>query len=232
MAGADRVEGTLFGNGERTGNVDIVTIALNMLTQGIDPQLDFSNINSIMREVEYCNQLPVHPRHPYAGDLVFTAFSGSHQDAIKKGFQAMKQSNDPEWAVPYLPIDPADIGWGDLKGPAQGGQPSFAQIAAGGSVNWNGGASQTTATANTQAQMTATANHWFNLGGNRNYAYFLEAQWEGKGLRVGMGVSSGQFPSGTVVTQIIDYNSYYFVRFSNRHTGITSNQSPKDRRNQ
>ena len=123
------------------------------------------------------------------------------------------------------PIDPADIGWGDLKGPAQGGQPSFAQIAAGGSVNWNGGASQTTATADTQAQMTATANHWFNLGGNRNYAYFLEAQWEGKGLRVGMGVSSGQFPSGTVVTQIIDYNSYYFVRFSNRHTGISSNQA-------
>ena len=110
MAGADRVEGTLFGNGERTGNVDIVTIALKMLTQGIDPQLDFSNINSVMREVEYCNQLPVHPRHPYAGDLVFTAFSGSHQDAIKKGFQAMKQSNDPEWAVPYLPIDPADLG--------------------------------------------------------------------------------------------------------------------------
>jgi 2-isopropylmalate synthase len=110
MAGADRIEGTLFGNGERTGNVDIVTIALNMLTQGIDPQLDFSNINSVMREVEYCNQLPVHPRHPYAGDLVFTAFSGSHQDAIKKGFQAMKQSNDPEWAVPYLPIDPADLG--------------------------------------------------------------------------------------------------------------------------
>ena len=110
MAGADRVEGTLFGNGERTGNVDIVTIALNMLTQGIDPQLDFSNINSVMREVEYCNQLPVHPRHPYAGDLVFTAFSGSHQDAIKKGFHAMKQSNNPEWAVPYLPIDPADVG--------------------------------------------------------------------------------------------------------------------------
>jgi 2-isopropylmalate synthase len=110
MAGADRVEGTLFGNGERTGNVDIVTIALNMLTQGIDPKLDFSNINSIMREVEYCNQLPVHPRHPYAGDLVFTAFSGSHQDAIKKGFQSMKESNDPVWAVPYLPIDPADLG--------------------------------------------------------------------------------------------------------------------------
>ena len=110
MAGADRVEGTLFGNGERTGNVDIVTIALNMLTQGIDPQLDFSNINSVMREVEYCNQLPVHPRHPYAGDLVFTAFSGSHQDAIKKGFHSMKQSNNPEWAVPYLPIDPADLG--------------------------------------------------------------------------------------------------------------------------
>ena len=110
MAGADRVEGTLFGNGERTGNVDIVTIALNMLTQGVEPNLDFSNINSVMREVEYCNQLPVHPRHPYAGDLVFTAFSGSHQDAIKKGFQAIKQSNDPKWEVPYLPIDPADLG--------------------------------------------------------------------------------------------------------------------------
>ena len=110
MAGADRVEGTLFGNGERTGNVDVVTIALNMLTQGIDPKLDFSNINSVMREVEYCNQLPVHPRHPYAGDLVFTAFSGSHQDAIKKGFQSIKRSNDPKWEVPYLPIDPADLG--------------------------------------------------------------------------------------------------------------------------
>ena len=110
MAGADRVEGTLFGNGERTGNVDIVTIALNMVTQGIEPELDFSNINSVMREVEYCNQLPVHPRHPYAGDLVFTAFSGSHQDAIKKGFQAIKKSNDPKWEVPYLPIDPADLG--------------------------------------------------------------------------------------------------------------------------
>jgi 2-isopropylmalate synthase len=110
MAGADRVEGTLFGNGERTGNVDIVTLALNMFTQGIDPQLDFSNINSIMREVEYCNQLPVHPRHPYAGDLVFTAFSGSHQDAIKKGFQGMRESTEPTWEVPYLPIDPADLG--------------------------------------------------------------------------------------------------------------------------
>jgi len=110
MAGADRIEGTLFGNGERTGNVDIVTIALNMLTQGVDPKLDFSNINSVMREVEYCNQLPVHPRHPYAGDLVFTAFSGSHQDAIKKGFNAIKNSNDPKWEVPYLPIDPADLG--------------------------------------------------------------------------------------------------------------------------
>ena len=110
MAGADRVEGTLFGNGERTGNVDIVTLALNMLTQGVEPNLDFSNINSVMREVEYCNQLPVHPRHPYAGDLVFTAFSGSHQDAIKKGFQAIKQSNNPQWEVPYLPIDPADLG--------------------------------------------------------------------------------------------------------------------------
>ena len=110
MAGADRVEGTLFGNGERTGNVDIVTIALNLLTQGIDPELDFSDINSVIREVEYCNQLPVHPRHPYAGDLVFTAFSGSHQDAIKKGLNALAKSNNPEWEVPYLPIDPADLG--------------------------------------------------------------------------------------------------------------------------
>ena len=123
------------------------------------------------------------------------------------------------------PIDPADIGWADLTGVAQGGQPSFGQIAAGGSVNWNGGASTTTQTAATPAQMTATANHWFNLGGNRNYAYFLEAQWEGKGLRVGMSVTSGQFPAGTVVTQIIDYNSYYFVRFNNRHTGISGGQA-------
>jgi len=110
MAGADRVEGTLFGNGERTGNVDVVTLALNLLTQGVDPELDFSDINSVIREVEYCNQLPVHPRHPYAGDLVFTAFSGSHQDAIKKGLHALSQSNSPEWAVPYLPIDPSDLG--------------------------------------------------------------------------------------------------------------------------
>jgi 2-isopropylmalate synthase len=110
MAGADRIEGTLFGNGERTGNVDLVTLALNMLTQGIDPHLDFSNINSIMREVEYCNQLPIHPRHPYAGDLVFTAFSGSHQDAIKKGLVEMRKSNDPNWEVPYLPMDPEDVG--------------------------------------------------------------------------------------------------------------------------
>ena len=110
MAGADRVEGTLFGNGERTGNVDIVTLALNMYSQGINPNLDFSQINNVMREVEYCNQLPVHPRHPYAGDLVFTAFSGSHQDAIKKGLNALRSSNDPQWEVPYLPVDPADLG--------------------------------------------------------------------------------------------------------------------------
>ena len=110
MAGADRVEGTLFGNGERTGNVDLVTLALNMLTQGVDPELDFSNINPIMRETEYCNQLPVHPRHPYAGDLVLTAFSGSHQDAIKKGLNSLRSSNQEIWEVPYLPIDPKDLG--------------------------------------------------------------------------------------------------------------------------
>ena len=110
LAGADRIEGTLFGNGERTGNVDLVSLSLNMLTQGVDPHLDFTNINPIMREVEYCNQLPVHPRHPYAGDLVFTAFSGSHQDAIKKGFDSMRETNNPIWEVPYLPIDPSDVG--------------------------------------------------------------------------------------------------------------------------
>ncbi|GEN27639.1 2-isopropylmalate synthase [Halovibrio variabilis] len=110
MAGADRVEGTLFGNGERTGNVDIVTLAMNMYTQGVHPQLDFSNITPIMREVEYCNQLPVHPRHPYVGDLVFTAFSGSHQDAIKKGMADRRANPDALWDVPYLPIDPLDVG--------------------------------------------------------------------------------------------------------------------------
>ena len=110
LAGADRIEGTLFGNGERTGNVDLVSLSLNMLTQGVDPHLDFTDINPIMREVEYCNQLPVHPRHPYAGDLVFTAFSGSHQDAIKKGFDSMRETNNPIWEVPYLPIDPSDVG--------------------------------------------------------------------------------------------------------------------------
>ena len=112
MAGADRVEGCLFGNGERTGNVDIVTLALNMYTQGVSPGLDFSDINAVARTVEYCNQLPIHPRHPYVGDLVFTAFSGSHQDAIKKGFAAQKalSGETRPWNVPYLPIDPADVG--------------------------------------------------------------------------------------------------------------------------
>jgi 2-isopropylmalate synthase len=110
MAGADRVEGCLFGNGERTGNCCLVTLGLNMYTQGIDPKLDFSDIDSVIKTVEYCNALPVHPRHPYAGELVFTAFSGSHQDAIKKGFAAQAARNDEYWEVPYLPIDPADLG--------------------------------------------------------------------------------------------------------------------------
>ena len=110
MAGADRVEGTLFGNGERTGNVDVVNIALNLFTQGISPNLDFSDINRVKGVAEYCNQLPVHPRHPYVGDLAFTAFSGSHQDAIKKGMQAFRESNSQLWEVPYLPIDPDDVG--------------------------------------------------------------------------------------------------------------------------
>ncbi len=108
MAGADRVEGCLFGNGERTGNVCLVTLALNLYTQGVDPQLDFSDIDAVRKVVEDCNQIPVHPRHPYAGDLVHTAFSGSHQDAIRKGFA--QQKDDAVWEVPYLPIDPADIG--------------------------------------------------------------------------------------------------------------------------
>lgn len=110
MAGADRVEGTLFGNGERTGNVDVVTLAMNLFSQGVDPELDFSDITSVARTAEYCNQLPVHPRHPYVGELAFTAFSGSHQDAIKKGMTAQGQRNDGVWEVPYLPIDPADVG--------------------------------------------------------------------------------------------------------------------------
>ena len=110
MAGADRVEGCLFGNGERTGNCCLVTVALNLYTQGVDPQLDFSNIDEVIKTVEYCNQLKVPERHPYGGELVFTAFSGSHQDAIKKGFAAQQSRNDELWAVPYLPIDPADLG--------------------------------------------------------------------------------------------------------------------------
>jgi 2-isopropylmalate synthase len=110
MAGADRIEGTLFGNGERTGNVDIVTVALNLFSQGIDPQLDFSDIDHIRGVAEDCTKLPIHPRHPYAGDLVFTAFSGSHQDAIKKGMTAMAGRNEAVWEVPYLPIDPRDLG--------------------------------------------------------------------------------------------------------------------------
>ncbi|MBS0255712.1 MAG: 2-isopropylmalate synthase, partial [Proteobacteria bacterium] len=110
MAGADRVEGCLFGNGERTGNCDIVAVALNMYTQGVNPGLDFSDIDAIASTVEYCNQLPIHPRHPYVGELVYTSFSGSHQDAIKKGFAAREQQNDEFWEMPYLPIDPADLG--------------------------------------------------------------------------------------------------------------------------
>ena len=118
QAGADRIEGCLFGNGERTGNVCIVTLGLNLFTRGVDPQIDFSNIDEIRRTVEYCNQLPVHERHPYGGDLVYTAFSGSHQDAINKGLDAMKVSADEAdadvddilWQVPYLPIDPKDVG--------------------------------------------------------------------------------------------------------------------------
>ena len=110
LAGADRVEGCLLGNGERTGNVDLVTVALNMYTQGVDPGLDFSNIDEIVHTVEYCTNIKTHPRQPYAGELVFTAFSGSHQDAIKKGFEAQAKRNDQVWDVPYLPIDPADLG--------------------------------------------------------------------------------------------------------------------------
>jgi 2-isopropylmalate synthase len=118
MAGADRIEGCLFGQGERTGNVDLVTLGMNLFSQGVDPQIDFSQIDEIRRTSEYCNQMEIHPRHPYAGDLVYTAFSGSHQDAIKKGFDAMeadaaaagKSVDEIEWAVPYLPIDPKDVG--------------------------------------------------------------------------------------------------------------------------
>ena len=118
LAGADRIEGCLFGNGERTGNVCLVTLGLNLFSQGVDPQIDFSDIDEMRRTVEYCNQLPVHPRHPYGGDLVYTAFSGSHQDAIKKGFEhlerdaaaAGKTVDEIVWAVPYLPIDPKDVG--------------------------------------------------------------------------------------------------------------------------
>ncbi len=111
MAGAERIEGTLFGNGERTGNVDLVTLALNLFSQGVDPKLDFSDIDELRRVVEYCNQLPINPRHPYTGDLVYTSFSGSHQDAINKGMQARaKEPEDGVWEVPYLPIDPKDVG--------------------------------------------------------------------------------------------------------------------------
>jgi 2-isopropylmalate synthase len=118
MAGADRVEGCLFGHGERTGNVCLVTLGMNLFSQGVDPQIDFSDIDEIRRTVEYCTQLPVHPRHPYAGDLVYTAFSGSHQDAIKKGLEALEEEatraghpvEEHPWEAPYLPIDPKDVG--------------------------------------------------------------------------------------------------------------------------
>ncbi|WP_437661931.1 2-isopropylmalate synthase [Sorangium sp. So ce1182] len=110
MAGADRVEGTLFGNGERTGNVDVVTLALNLLSQGVDPELEIHDVQAIKETAEHCNRLPVHPRHPYVGELVYTAFSGSHQDAIKKGWKALRESGSALWEVPYLPIDPQDVG--------------------------------------------------------------------------------------------------------------------------
>src|SRR5205085_8968183 len=118
MAGADRVEGCLFGHGERTGNVDLVTLAMNLFSQGIDPMVDLSDIDEVRRTVEYCTQLPVHPRHPYAGDLVYTAFSGSHQDAIKKGLEDLERQAGEQgvpvaqlpWEAPYLPIDPHDVG--------------------------------------------------------------------------------------------------------------------------
>lgn len=110
MAGADRVEGTLFGNGERTGNVDLITLAMNMFTQGVDPELELGNLAELVATYEFCNRLSVHPRHPYAGELVFTAFSGSHQDAIKKGLAARAEAGDEQWEVPYLPVDPSDIG--------------------------------------------------------------------------------------------------------------------------
>jgi 2-isopropylmalate synthase len=118
LAGADRIEGCLFGNGERTGNVDLVALGINLFTQGIDPQIDFSDLDMVKRTAEHCNQLPVHERSPWAGDLVYTAFSGSHQDAIKKGFEAMAATaasrgvdvDELEWAVPYLPVDPKDLG--------------------------------------------------------------------------------------------------------------------------
>ena len=110
LAGADRIEGTLFGNGERTGNVDILNIAYNMFSQGINPELDIENVNEIIDVYERCTKMDIDPRHPYAGKLVFTAFSGSHQDAINKGLHAMEQRNSEYWEVPYLPIDPADLG--------------------------------------------------------------------------------------------------------------------------
>jgi 2-isopropylmalate synthase len=110
MAGAQRVEGTLFGNGERTGNVDMITLALNLFTQGVDPRLDLSHVDEARAVVEECNELPVHPRHPYAGELVYTAFSGSHQDAIKKGMYAQQRSDSELWDVPYLAVDPMDVG--------------------------------------------------------------------------------------------------------------------------
>ena len=109
MAGADRVEGTLFGNGERTGNLDVVNVAMNLFANGVDPELDITDIDALRRVAEYCNRLPVHPRHPYAGDLVYTSFSGSHQDAIKKGFEALPDDYE-QWGVPYLPIDPKHVG--------------------------------------------------------------------------------------------------------------------------
>ena len=110
MAGADRVEGTLFGNGERTGNVDVVNLAMNLFANGVDPELDISDIDALRRVAEYCNRLPVHPRHPYVGDLVYTSFSGSHQDAIKKGFERAAAPTTTTWGVPYLPIDPKHVG--------------------------------------------------------------------------------------------------------------------------
>jgi 2-isopropylmalate synthase len=217
MAGADRIEGCLFGNGERTGNVDLVTLALNLYTQGVDPGLDLSDIDAVRRVVERCNQIPVHPRHPYAGDLVYTAFSGSHQDAIRKGFA--QQARDAVWEVPYLPIDPADVGRSYdavIRVNSQSGKggatwllehgmgfapPRRVQIEFSHAVQ--AVADQSGAEVSSEAICTLFAREYFDVAGPARRVDASTVRWESRDIRIGTAQRGGASVAHGVYAQQI-----------------------------